>query len=273
MTEVSVPADGLLAADEPHPVVVERAEGASPLLLCCDHAGRRIPRRLGTLGLPEAELDRHIAYDIGAYAVARGLSARLDAALAAQLYSRLVIDCNRRPGVASSIPEVSESTEIPGNRALPAADRAAREATVLAPYQTAIAALLDARAAAGRPVVMVTVHSFTPVFKGVARPWHLGVIHGRDDRGARVLRPLVDGEPGLVVGVNEPYEVEMASDYTLPVHAEGRGLPYVELEIRQDLIATADGQQAWIDRLAPALGTLADRLVGGTAGRRDGLAP
>ena len=258
-------AAGLLSDGEPYPVLIERPDGASPIVLCCDHADRRIPARLGTLGLAPEALDRHIAYDIGALAVARGLSERLDAVLVAQRYSRLVIDCNRRPGVASSIPEVSETTEIPGNLRLPAADRTLREETFLAPYQAAIGALLDARARAGRTVLMVTVHSFTPVFEGVARPWHLGVIHGRDDRGARTFLPLVAGEAGLVVGFNEPYVVEMETDYTLPIHAEGRGLAYVELEIRQDLIADAAGQGQWIDRLAPALADWAARMVEGSA--------
>ena len=257
----------LLAADEPAPVEVMRPDGPSPIVLCCDHAGRRVPRRLGRLGLPEAAFDRHIAYDIGALGVAAGLSDRLDAALVLQRYSRLVIDCNRRPHVPSSIPEISELTEIPDNRDLDPGERTVRETEILRPYQDTIAALVDDRQRSSRPVLMVTIHSFTPVFKGTARPWHLGVIHGHDGRGARAMLPLVGGEDGLVVGHNEPYRVEMEEDYTLPVHAEPRALIYVEFEIRQDLIADAGGQQAWADRLGRALAAWTDRVLPMADGR------
>jgi predicted N-formylglutamate amidohydrolase len=237
----------ILAADEPAPVMVSHPVGKSPFFIACDHAGRRIPRRLGTLGLPEQELQRHIAWDIGAWAVSLRLAEALDAFTIGQRYSRLVIDCNRTPGVSSSIVEISELTEIPGNVGLAEAERAARATELLWPYQNRIAAALDARA--GRPTVLVAMHSFTPVYNGVARPWHAGVLFNRDDRFAGIVLDLLQSEPGLVVGKNEPYAVSDLTDYTVPVHGERRGLPHVELEIRQDLIADEDGQRRWAELL------------------------
>lgn len=241
--------DTLLFPDEPAAVLVDHPSGSSDLFLTCDHAGRRMPRRLGQLGLPDAELERHIAYDIGARAVAVAVADALDATLIAQVYSRLVIDCNRDPAVASSIPEISEVTEIPGNRGLTDVQRAARRREIFEPYHAAIAAALDARATAGRPTALVAVHSFTPVYKGEARPWHAAVLYNRDARLSLILKDLLEREGGLIIGDNQPYFVSDLTDYTIPVHAERRGLPYLELEIRQDLIATEAGQREWADRL------------------------
>ena len=242
----------ILATDEPAPVLISHPAGTSPFFIACDHAGRRMPRRLGTLGLPEHELERHIAYDIGAWAVSVRLADALDAFAIGQLYSRLVIDCNRAPGVPTSIVEISELTKIPGNVGLTEAERAARAEEILWPYQNRIAAELDARA--GRPTVLVAMHSFTPAYKGKTRPWHAGVLFNRDDRFAGIVLDLLRREPGLVVGVNEPYAVTDLTDYTVPVHGERRRLPHVELEIRQDLIADEDGQKRWAElftRLLP----------------------
>ena len=238
----------LLSPDEPSPVLVDHPGGSSDLLLTCDHAGRRMPRRLGQLGLPDAELERHIAYDIGARAVAERIADRLDATLIRQVYSRLVIDCNRDPSVPTSIPEVSEVTPVPGNVGLSTAQRAARRREIFEPYHQAIAAALDARAARGQATAIVSVHSFTPVFKGEARPWHAAVLYNRDARLSVILKGLLEAEAGLVIGDNEPYFVSDLTDYTIPVHAERRGLPYLELEIRQDLIATEAGQAEWAER-------------------------
>src|SRR6266478_3326370 len=243
----------LLAHDEPLPVSFESEAGRSVFFLTCDHAGRIIPRRLGGLGLPDHETERHIAWDIGVGAVARQLSRLLDAAVVLQTYSRLVIDCNRDPEVPSSIPEISETTAIPGNRGLGEAARAARVETIFRPYHDAIAAALDRRAAAGRASVLVALHSFTPVFKGVARRWHAAVLYNRDPRLAHSLFKLLSAEDGLVVGDNEPYAVSDLTDYTVPVHGERRGLPHVEIEIRQDEITDLAGQTAWAERLARLL--------------------
>jgi predicted N-formylglutamate amidohydrolase len=244
----------LLDPDEPNPVTFDNEAGRSVFFLTCDHAGRTIPRRLDRLGLPDHETQRHIAWDIGIGAVGRQLSRLLDAAVILQTYSRLVIDCNRDPKVPSSIPEISEVTEIPGNRGLTETARAARVNAIFLPYHETISGALDRRAAAGRASVLVALHSFTPVFKGVARPWHAAVLYNRDPRLAHCLFELLKAE-GLVVGDNQPYAVTDLTDYTVPVHAERRGLPYVEIEIRQDQIDDASGQIAWADRLARLLRT------------------
>jgi predicted N-formylglutamate amidohydrolase len=244
---------GLLEPDEPNPVTLENASGDSVFFLTCEHAGRAFPRRLGRLGLPEAETLRHIAWDIGIGAVGRDLSLLLNAAVILQTYSRLVIDCNRDPKVPSSIPEISEATEIPGNRSLNETERAARVDAIFRPYHNAIAAALDRRAAADRASVLVALHSFTPVFKGVSRPWHVAVLFNRDPRLAHALAELLRADGGLMVGENEPYRVSDLTDYTVPVHGERRGLPHVEIEIRQDLITDPSGQREWAERLARLL--------------------
>jgi predicted N-formylglutamate amidohydrolase len=250
----------MLEADEPDPVMVVRERGASVIMIACDHAGRRLPRRLGTLGLTEPDLSRHIAWDIGAWGVSLKLAAALDACTIGQTYSRLAIDCNRQPSVPSSIPEISESTTIPGNLGLTDADREARRVAIHQPYHEALAETLAERRAAGRPTMLLAMHSFTPVYKGVARPWHAGVLFNRDDRIGRVMLELLSAEPGLVVGENEPYAVSDATDYTIPVHAEPHGTPYLELEVRQDLIADEAGEAHWAALLARLLPIACARL-------------
>jgi predicted N-formylglutamate amidohydrolase len=245
--------DSLLAADEPAPVTVHNENGRSPMLIVADHAGNAVPRALGRLGVPQAEFERHIAWDIGIAAVCRLLADELDAALIQQNYSRLVIDCNRAPGSATSIPEISELTAIPGNIGLSESQRAARVREIFRPYHDRIESELDRRRQAGRPAALVAMHSFTPVFKGATRPWHAGVLYNRDPRFAHILLALLQREQGLVVGDNEPYSVTDASDYTIPVHGERRGLYHVAIEIRQDLIGEAAGQRAWSARLARLL--------------------
>jgi predicted N-formylglutamate amidohydrolase len=246
-------AAALLDPDEPAPVMLENETGSSVFFLTCDHAGRAFPRRLGSLGLPEHETRRHIAWDIGIGGVGRELSWLLDAPMVLQTYSRLVIDCNRDPEVPSSIPEISEITEVPGNRGLSEAARSARADAIFHPYHNAIAAALDRRAAAGRASALVALHSFTPVFKGLSRPWHVAVLFNRDPRLAHALAELLRAEGGLMVGENEPYAVSDVTDYTVPVHGERRGLPHVEIEIRQDQITEPAGQMEWAQRLARLL--------------------
>jgi predicted N-formylglutamate amidohydrolase len=243
----------LLDPDEPAPVRVLRANGASDFLLTADHAGRMVPRRLGMLGLPQHELERHIAWDIGITGVTEGLSAALGATAVLQTYSRLVIDCNRSPEVESSIPVVSETTDIPGNRGLTPAERATRRRAIFDPYHAEIATLLDTRERAGRRTVLVAMHSFTPVFRGESRAMHVGVLYNRDPRLALILLDLLRREGGLVTGDNAPYRVSDLTDYTVPVHAERRGLAHVEIEIRQDLIADAAGEAEWAARFARLL--------------------
>jgi predicted N-formylglutamate amidohydrolase len=244
---------GLLAPDEPAPASIDRPEGASPFLILCDHAGRRIPAALGTLGLSEADLARHIAWDIGAAAVSDRLGAALDAAVIKQAYSRLVIDCNRAPGHPTSIAPLSESTPIPGNQAVSQAEAAQREAEIFRPYHDLVAATLAERRRHQRPTVILAMHSFTPVYQGEARPWHVGVLYDRKPALSLALLAWLRAEPELVVGENEPYQLSQLSDYTVPVHAERNGLPCTELEIRQDLIEAPEGQEWWAALLARAL--------------------
>jgi predicted N-formylglutamate amidohydrolase len=246
------PPPEFLAADEPSPVTAEGVDGASPFLLVCDHAGRLLPRRLGSLGLPDSDIARHIGWDIGIEATSRLLAKRLDAPLICQNYSRLVIDCNRDPRVDSSIPEISETT-IPGNLDLGEEERRLRREAIFEPYHAQIAASLDRRARSGKATVLVAMHSFTPVFKGLVRPWHAGLLYNRDRRLAEILLDLLAREGDLVIGDNEPYSVSDLTDFTIPVHGEKRGLPHVEIEIRQDLIADAEGQAAWAERLSRLL--------------------
>lgn len=239
--------------DEPPPVTIVNGDARGRAVLVCDHASAVIPRRLGDLGLPATERYRHIAWDIGAAEVARHLSAALDAALALAGYSRLVIDLNRPLHVDDLCAERSEDTIVPRNVRLDDAEKAERVATFYWPYHDTVHEIVDSRVRTGAVPVLVSVHSFTPVYRGNARPWHVGVNYRLDPRlGRRVLGAL-RSEPGLVVGENEPYDVNLLGDYTAPVHAERRGLPYVLFEIRQDLIADESGAIEWAERLAAAL--------------------
>ena len=258
----------LLAADEPAPVRVLRPEGRSPFFLTADHAGRLIPARLSMLGLDETERVRHIAWDIGIAGVTERLSEALNATAALQLYSRLVIDCNRDPAAADSIAEVSEATAIPGNRALSATERKARREAIFDPYHGAIAVLLDRRRMAAQTTVLVAMHSFTPVFKREARAMQVGVLYNRDIRLARSLLALLRAEGDLIVGDNAPYRVSDATDYGIPVRGERRGLVHVEIEIRQDLITGEAGQVEWAARLARLLPEAMGRLEEEDAGPR-----
>lgn len=240
---------GLLSADEVPPVLEENVGGASPYFLTCDHYGRLMPRVLGDLGVSESERQRHIAWDIGIAGVVQRLSKGLDAHLIAQRYSRLVIDCNRPPGVPSSIPVISEATPIPGNDGLLHADAEARRVAIFEPYHDRITQILDRRTRETQPTILLAMHSFTPVYAGVARPWHIGTLYNRDRRFAEILLRLLHAEGDLVVGDNQPYAASETTDYAIPVHAERRGLAHTGIEIRQDLISDESGQREWAERL------------------------
>ena len=238
----------LFAVDEPHPVTVEREHGESPFFLTCDHASNQIPESLGTLGLDRAELQRHIAWDIGAAAVSRQLAEQLDATLVLQNYSRLVIDCNRPLDSDQLIPHQSERTPIPGNQTLTPLEREQRHREIFLPYHEAITSLLDRRTT-HQPTVFVALHSFTPVYLDEERPWHIGILFNDDRRIATPMLNLLRGEERLCVGENEPYRLDH-NDYGIPVHGEERGILHVLIEIRQDLIASERGQNEWASRLA-----------------------
>jgi predicted N-formylglutamate amidohydrolase len=247
----------LLGKADPAPVSITNASGRSPFLLTGDHAGRAIPARLGTLGLGEPDLSRHIALDIGVSGLGEELADRLDAVFVAQAYSRLVIDCNRDPTSTEAIAAVSDGTHIPGNAALTEADRIARIAEIHEAYHARIAAETAARAARGQETILIALHSFSPVLAGVRRRWDVGVLHagadgGGDETFALALLDAFAREPGLTVGDNQPYHLD-ATDHSVPRHAFPDGLRYAEIELRQDLIAGPTGQRHWAELLFAAL--------------------
>ena len=205
---------------------------------------------LGTLGLSEAERTEHIGWDIGAAAVARRLSALLDAPAVLAGYSRLVIDCNRPVGAPDRIPPESDTVPVPGNVGLDRSAIDARITAIFTPYHEAIAAALDRMTAAGPLPVLVAVHSFTPQLVGGApRPWEIGVCWDKDQR---MSTPMIERlrKDGLAVGANEPYDFGVLTDHTVPVHAESRGLPSLLIEIRNDEIRTMEAAETWAVRLA-----------------------
>ncbi len=243
----------LLAPHELPAVTVLHPDSHSPFFFTCDHASRRVPACLGDLGVPATEWARHIAWDIGALAVAELLAAHFSATLVATGYSRLVIDCNRQLWRHDCIPELSELTPVPGNCNLTEAERTRRAEALHRPYHDTIASLLDARAALRLPTVYLAIHSFTPVYKGEHRPWQIAMLSNRDRRVAEILMRELQRETSLVVGDNIPYRLTDETDYGVPVHAERRGLPHVLIELRQDEIEHPEGQRRWADRLVPLL--------------------
>jgi predicted N-formylglutamate amidohydrolase len=250
---------------------VTNREGRSPLVIVCDHASNFIPAEYATLGLDASELKRHIAWDPGALPVAERMAAALDAVLVQSCLSRLVVDCNRPLDAPDLIPAVSETTEIPGNRNLGADERAVRIALAHAPFHQAIDEIIAERLKAGRATRLVSVHSFTPVYKGVRRPWHIGIIHD-DDR--RLAAPLIEAleTMNVTVGINQPYSPADRVYYTLERHARSRGLPCAMIEIRNDEIENIGQQKEWAGRLA---GIFAAMRVGPTRAETtelDGLA-
>lgn len=246
-----------LGADWPSPVTIENETGASNWALLCEHASPHLPARYARLGLPAgAELD-HIGWDIGAAALARALSQRLDAALAVAGYSRLLIDLNRPLGVRTSIPAISERTVIPGNVDIGEAERRLRVERIFRPFHDRVASLIDARERSGRSTRILTVHSFTPVFMDQRRPWRLGVLAGASRRLAEaLLAELSAAAPGLSVALDEPYRIAVDEDYAIPVHGDARGHDALLIEVRNDELRTADAVAVWADRIAGALGRI-----------------
>ncbi|WMS42098.1 N-formylglutamate amidohydrolase [Acuticoccus sp. MNP-M23] len=243
---------GLLGPDDPAPV--ERTgPPLSPWFLTCDHGGNHVPAALD-LGVGDADLARHIGYDIGAAAVARIMATRLAAELVIQIYSRLVIDCNRPPSEPSAFPERSDGTEILGNIDLTGRDGASRTAEIFHPYHAAIEAALDRRADAGVATHLVAVHSYTPAHgeHPEPRPWPVCVLFDKDPSLSLALSRVL-AEDGVLVGENVPYQVGALGDYTVPVHGERRKIPHTLIEVRQDLIGDEAGQREWAERLSLAL--------------------
>lgn len=223
------------------------------LVLVCDHARNAVPPGIGDLGLPPEDMARHIAYDVGARGVTLGLAAQLGAGAVLSTFSRLVIDPNRGEDDPTLVMRVCDGSIVPGNRHADAAEIERRRAAYHRPYHQAVGAALDAVVAAGEEPVLVSIHSFTPQFRGRPwRPWHVGVLWDRDPRLVRPLMARLRAGPDLVVGDNEPYTGKLVGD-CMWVHGTSRGIPHALVEIRNDLIESPEGQDAWADRLAPVI--------------------
>lgn len=245
-------------AENEAPFLIENAGARGQTIFVCDHASNRIPERLGTLGLSPKALSTHIAWDPGALGVARAMSRRLDGPLISATVSRLVIDLNRPLRSAALITAVSETTQIPGNRDLAPAEREARVTHIYRPYHAAVDNLVGSVAAArdrdgeALPAV-VAVHTFTPVYGGRSRPWHIGVLFGEDRRLGEPLLAELQRMADIRAAANEPYSPADDVYWTLEYHAVARGLPSVMIEIRNDQVADESAQNAWGERLADAL--------------------
>jgi predicted N-formylglutamate amidohydrolase len=250
------PATSLLAPDEPAPYEIVNAAGAAPLVLLCDHASRFIPRALDNLGLGQAELSRHIAWDIGIADVTRRLAEIMDAPAVLSRFSRLIVDPNRALDDPTLVPRISDGVIVPGNRELAPAEIGRRIAAFHRPYHAAVDRVIEGKLAdlrqSGRRPALISMHSFTPVIKGTERPWQIGILWNRDPRIPEPLMARLRAE-GIVVGDNEPYSGRDNHGYTLHVHAEPRGLANALIEMRQDLIDTHHGAAEWTRRIRDAL--------------------
>jgi len=247
--------DTLLGEDEPDPFELINPDARSELVLLCDHASNRVPVRLNNLGLSDEQLTSHIGWDPGAASLAKALAARLDAPLLLSNYSRLVIDCNRHPTAAASIPDTSDGTVIPGNTALSEADAQLRRSSLFDPYHDAINQLLDTRDR--RATRLLSIHSFTPSLAGFDRPWSVGVCYRLDASWAVQWLAALRATLTEPVGDNQPYEIEQDIDYTLPVHAEARQLPGIMLEFRQDTLQDQHAVQRWSELIAQCWSSMA----------------
>lgn len=235
-------------------VAVENAEGRSPFVFVCDHASNFFPPPYDqSLAITEADKSAHIAWDPGALGVAKGLSQSLDAPLIYTTVSRLIIDCNREESREDLIPCLSETTEIAGNRNLPASEKAFRVSLVHRPFHEAIDKVLNQRKEEGLPTAVVSIHSFTPVYKGKSRPWEIGLISDTDRRLADPVLAALSSRGDLTVGDNEPYAPSDGVYYTIRRHGEDRGLPCLMIEIRNDELTSAAEEERWSGMLGPML--------------------
>lgn len=232
--------------------VIENAAGSSPVLFVCEHASNAFPPPWGDLGLSPEQTRAHIAWDPGALGLARGLAKRLDATLIHAPASRLIYDLNRAPDMAGAMPARSEIHDIPGNAAIPPAERLARTRALYAPWANGLHNLIAERIALGRRPVVITIHSFTPVYHGKPRAVEFGIIHDADPALARAIHAAC-GPTGLEARLNEPYSAADDVTHTLRLHATPYALANAMLEIRNDLIASPQAEEAMADRLAPVL--------------------
>lgn len=242
------------------PFAIYNRRGRSALVLVCEHASNRMPERYQRLGLSENDLLRHIAWDMGALEVAQACAEHLDAPLVHATWSRLLLDLNRPLDADDSIVEHSEDTAIPGNRALAADERRLRQDAIYHPFHDALKQLIDARLARGQATTLLSMHSFTPNYHGVARPWHVGVLAEHDRRLADDLLAAFRADPDLCVGDNQPYAPKQGVYHSMDRHGQQRGLACAMIELRNDLIAHTSTQRAWADRLCAALTPALARL-------------
>lgn len=251
MTIHPAPLPALLSVADPAPVDWVNPDSAAPVLIVCEHAGQAIPAALEGLGLPDGAIDDHIGWDIGAWEVAQRVARRLGAPLVAQRYSRLVIDCNRPPLGSGSIPEVSDGVPVPGNRGLAPAERQARVREIFQPFAAAVE---DGFARAPRRLA-ISIHSFTRTMRGQAeRPWHAGFLARQElDTSRRFIDHISGSAPHLVLALNEPYQVDDETDWFIPVQCETRRIRHSLVEVRNDLIRTAKGQDQWAEYLADSI--------------------
>ncbi|MEO8666995.1 MAG: N-formylglutamate amidohydrolase [Bauldia sp.] len=248
-------APAAVARDLP-PFVAIEGDPAAGLILLCDHASNALPPEYDNLGLPEAEFGRHIAFDIGAAEVTRALAQRLGVPAVLSTFSRLLIDANRGEDDPTLVMRLSDGAVVPGNAGVDAPERARRIARFHAPYHGAVGRAIDRSLTTGVPPALVSMHSFTPVWRGVRRIWQVGILWDADPRLARPLIAALAADPALTVGDNEPYHGALIND-CMYRHGTRRGLAHALIEIRQDLIGDDAGAAAWADRLAPILAALA----------------
>lgn len=250
--------NGLLGAGDPQPVEVRHEQSTSPVALLCEHAGQAVPRALGGLGLPEGAIDKHIGWDIGAEALACAISDRLECPLILQRYSRLVMDCNRPPLFEGSIPERSDGLPVPGNTGLQKQDHDQRRQAIFDPMNDAINAML---AAHPRKAVF-SIHSYTRQFQGQERPWDAGFLTRRDTATAHHLMDAITrAAPNLKLALNEPYQIDDASDWFIPRYAEARSLRHTLVEICNDHLRDHGGITRWANLLTPAIRTLLEKAA------------
>ncbi len=235
----------LLSSEEPGPWEELNPQSSSPLVILCDHANNRVPKSLGHLGLELDVFGQHVAYDIGCEKLTRQLAERFESTALLAHYSRLVIDLNRHPGDGSSIPTISDTVEIPGNSNLSPDQIKQREDALFWPYHNQVEQILQRILDRGQTPVLCAIHSFTPVFRGYQRPWHIGVLWDRDQRLSTPLLEHLQTLPQICVGDNEPYHARNPVGYTMDIHGEKNGYPHILLEIRQDLIGHDEGISEW----------------------------
>lgn len=243
----------VLGSDDPPAFRLEEHGATYPAVVVCDHASNAVPRSLEALGLTAAQLSLHIAWDVGAAALARHVAQQLSLPLIAAGFSRLVIDCNRHLEDPGSILRVSDGQAIPGNAALDVSQRAERAAAIFHPYHAAVETALQQAAMRVAAPALIAIHSFTPVMRGFQRPWHCGILWDKDPRIPQAFIQALRRPGDVQVGDNEPYSGRDPADYTVSVHAESRGWPHVCIEVRQDLLQSAQDVAAWGRRLAAPL--------------------